>query len=208
MRPTRSQLNALERRDPKMGALVKRVEPFPDYPEGADRRISHFTSLARAITYQQLAGKAAATIWGRACALGSGRGLPTADEFLKIPMEDLRAAGLSRNKSLAIQDLATQCTDGRLRLRSIARRTDDEVIEQLVRVRGIGEWTAQMFLLSKLGRADVMAPGDLGLQEGLRKLDGLTERPTPKQLHERAAIWSPVRSVCCWALWRLCEESE
>ncbi len=207
MKPSAAQRTALARRDPKMGALVKRVEAFPDFPaEGTEKRLSHFACLARAITFQQLAGKAAATIWGRACALGTGRGFPNPEELLRLSMEDLRGAGLSRNKALAIQDLALHCSDGRLRLRSISRRSDAQVIEELVRVRGIGEWTAQMFLLFKLGRGDVMAPGDLGLQEGLRRLDGLQERPTPKQLQERAMLWSPLRSVACWALWRLCEE--
>lgn len=207
MRPTPAQLRALGRRDPKMGALVRRVERFPDFPrEGSEGGLSHFASLARAITYQQLAGKAAATIWGRACRLGTGRGFPRPEELLEIPEADLRGAGLSRNKMLAIQDLARHCTEGRLRLRSISRRPDEEVIEELVQVRGIGEWTAQMFLMFKLGRLDVMAPGDLGLQEGLRRLDGLEERPGPRELAERSECWAPLRSVASWALWRLTEE--
>ena len=87
----------------------------------------------------------------------------------------------------------------------LGRRDDQAVVEELIQVRGVGVWTAQMFLLFKLGRPDVMAPGDLGLQEGLRVLDGLAVRPGPAELEERARIWSPLRSVACWTLWRLLE---
>jgi DNA-3-methyladenine glycosylase II len=209
MKPTPSQLRSLARRDTRMGRLLKRVDPMPDFPkEGEEPGLSYFASLARSITYQQLAGKAAATIWKRACELGTRRGFPKAHELLALPMGDLRAVGLSNNKALAIQDLAGRTLDGRLSLRSIAKRTDEEVIEMLVGVRGIGEWTAQMFLMFKLGRLDVMAPGDLGLQEGLKCLDGLKERPGSKLLAQRAEDWAPLRSVACWALWRLTDLQE
>ncbi len=203
MKPTASQLRALSKRDPAMGALIRRVVPFPDFPqEGGQARFTHFESLARSITYQLVSTAAASTIWRRACALGHSRGFPKVDEVLRMSVNDFRSAGLSGNKALAIIDLAGRCADGRLNLRSLSRRPDEEVIEQLIAVRGIGEWTAQMFLLFKLGRPDIMAPGDMAIQEAVRRLDGLDERPKPRELKIRAEAWAPLRSVACWALWR------
>ena len=95
---------------------------------------------------------------------------------------------------------------GALPLASIGRRADEEVVERLIEVRGVGPWTAQMFLMFRLGRLDVLAPGDLGLQEGLRRLDGLEERPTPRELEARGQAWAPLRSVASWVLWRLSDE--
>lgn len=207
MKVTPSQLRALGRRDPKLGAWLRRVPPLPDFPRaGPNARASHYQALARSITYQQLSGKAAGTIWKRACGLGTSRGFPAAAELLRISHDDLRGVGLSNNKALALRDLAERCEDGRLRLRSIARRSDEEIVEELCQVRGIGVWTAQMFLMFKLGRPDVLAPADLGLQEGLRVLDGLAERPTPDELGARGEVWGPLRSVASWTLWRLLEE--
>ena len=139
-------------------------------------------------------------------ALAAGRGFPTAAEILELPDERLRAAGLSGNKLLSLRDLAERSLDGRLRLRSLGRFDDETVIEELIAVRGIGRWTAQMFLMFRLGRLDVMAPDDLGLQEGMKRLDGLAARPRPKELAARAEDWAPLRSVASWVLWRLTEE--
>jgi len=181
---------------------MSKVPPFPAFPVAADTG-SHFHSLAKAIVHQQLAVKAASTIHGRVRALSPGPRFPTPPQILALPEVQLRAAGLSRAKTAAIKDLAEKTLDGSLGLRSIGRRPDQEVVEILTQVRGIGVWSAQMFLLFRLGRQDVMAGGDLGLQEGLRILDGLKERPTPKQLEERAEVWAPLRSMASWLLWRL-----
>lgn len=205
MKVTPAQLRALKRRDPRLGSYIERVDRFPNFPAGDYKRLTHFESLARSITYQQLSGKAAGTIWKRVCALGDSRGFPKPAELLDMEEEVLRGAGLSHNKWLALRDLAERHLDGRLSLRSVARRPDEEVIDELVAVRGIGVWTAQMFLMFKLGRLDVMAPGDLGLQEGMKRLDELGERPTPKELEARAQDWAPLRSVASWTLWRLLE---
>jgi 3-methyladenine DNA glycosylase/8-oxoguanine DNA glycosylase len=197
-------LAALRRRDPVLAAAMKRLPPFPGFPDTpARRRESHFESLARAIVYQQLHGKAAATIFGRACALTPGTRFPKPAEWLVQDPDAVRACGLSRNKALALQDLAERASDGRLDLRNAARLSDAELTERLVAVRGIGVWSAQMFLMFKLGRLDVLPTGDLGVQEGLRRLDGLAERPTPKQLEERGAVWRPLASVAAWTMWRL-----
>ena len=115
----------------------------------------------------------------------------------------MRGAGLSRSKLRAIRDLAERTESGDLKLRSLSRLTDEEVADQLTAVWGIGEWSAQMFLLFHLGRLDIFAPGDLGLQEGIRILDGLEERPTPSAASQRAQVWAPLRSVASWYLWRL-----
>lgn len=209
MRPTPSQLRSLARRDPRLGRALRLVPPLPDFPaEGAGRRRSRYEALARAIVFQQLSGKAAGTIWGRACALTPGPRFPTPPELDRLSDGDLRGAGLSGAKQRALRDLAARVADGRLRPRALGHLEDEEVIEELVTVRGIGRWTAQMFLLFQLGRLDVMAPDDLGLQEGLRRLDGLDERPGPRELAARAEVWAPLRSVASWTLWRLVDLEE
>lgn len=188
-----------------MGKAVKRVAPFPRFP--ADHMAkSRFHALGRAIVYQQLAGAAARTIHDRVVALTPGPRFPTAAQFLSLPDAKLRGAGLSQNKLLSLRDLSARVEDGRLKLRGIHRLSDEEIIEQLVEVRGIGRWTAQMFLLFQLARLDVLAPDDLGLQEGMRRLDGLAERPKPRELEARGEVWAPLRSVASWVLWRLTEE--
>ncbi len=205
MKPAPSELRALARRDPRLGAWMRRVAPFPGFPEPARARGTHYETLARAIVFQQLATRAAETIHARVCALTPGRGFPTAEEIARLPDAALRGAGLSAAKLAAVRDLAARCADGRLRLAGIARREDEHIVEHLVEVRGIGVWSAQMFLLFRLGRLDVLAPGDLGLQEGLRILDGLAERPGPKELAARGEAWAPLRSVASWTLWRIVE---
>jgi DNA-3-methyladenine glycosylase II len=204
-RPSRAALRALTQRDPALGAALARVAPFPGFPapDGAD---SHFHSLARAIVSQQLATAAARTIHDRVRALTPGPRFPRPPELLALDPAALRGAGLSAAKLAALTDLAQRCVDGRLALPRVSRLPDEAVIEHLVEVRGIGRWTAQMFLMFRLGRLDVLAPDDLGLREGLRRLDGLAERPTPKELAARGEAWAPLRSVASWVLWRLCEQ--
>lgn len=203
-RPPRAKLDALFRRDPVLAEARKGLPPFPGFP--AEPRRPHFHALARIIIYQQLAGGAARTIHDRVRALSPNpRRFPRSGEFLALPPEALREAGLSRNKLKAIRDLAEHVQEGRLNLETLYRLTDEEIVERLAAVWGIGEWTAQMFLLFQLGRLDVFAPGDLGLQEGIRILDGLTARPAPSEAMERAEAWRPLRSVASWYLWRLAD---
>lgn len=160
------------------------------------------------MVYQQLAANAAGTIYDRARKLTPGPGFPKPAEVLEIPDERFRQAGLSAAKTRAIRDLAAQCRDGRVRLRNVSRMDDAEVIDMLTQVWGIGEWTAQMFLIFRLGRLDVMPAGDLGVREGVRRLDGLTERPTPSSVLDRAEAWRPLRSVATWVLYRLCDSQD
>ncbi|MFV2006397.1 MAG: DNA-3-methyladenine glycosylase [Longimicrobiales bacterium] len=202
MKPTPAQLRAIAKRDPVLGAAMKRVPPFPSMPP-PNLKGSHFHTIARSIVYQQLATAAARTIYGRVRDLTPDKGFPTAKQLLDLPEESLRGAGLSRAKTKAIRDLSTRIESGTLRLGGLGRLSDDEIVRRLTTVWGVGEWTAQMFLIFKLGRLDVMPINDLGVQEGLRRLDGLVERPEPDQLLARAELWRPLRSVASWVLWRL-----
>ena len=204
-KPTPAALKALARRDPVLGRAMRKVTPFPGFPRsgGAD---SHFHSLARTIIYQQLAGNAAATIHDRVRALTPGRRFPRAEELARLTDRTIQAAGISRNKLRALRDLTDRVLDGRLKLRTVARAQDEEVIGQLTEIHGIGEWSAQMFLLFRLGRLDVLPSGDLGVQEGLKRLDGLKERPTPRELLARGECWRPLSSVATWVLYRLADE--
>lgn len=206
VRPSAEQLRCLAERDPILGEAMERVAPYPGFPYGPLAKGSHFQALARSVVFQQLAGAAARTIYARACALTPGPRFPAADECLALPDERFRAAGLSAAKTRAVKDLAAKSANGLVRLRSVSRMSDDEIVEMLSSVWGIGEWTAQMFLIFRLGRLDVMPAGDLGVREGARRLDGLNARPSPKAVLERAEAWRPLRSVATWVLYRLCDE--
>lgn len=206
-RPTTGQLSGLSRRDPALARARKGLASFPGFP--VQPSLPHFHALARMIIYQQLAAGAARTIHDRVQGLSPNPGrFPTSAEILALSREELRTAGLSKNKMRAILDLAERVQEGRLKLQTLHRDSDVAVKERLTEVWGIGEWTAQMFLLFQLGRLDVFAPGDLGLQEGIRILDGLKARPTPAQALDRAEVWRPLRSVASWYLWRLVDEKD
>ncbi len=206
VKPTPKELRALARRDPKLASWLPRLKPFPGFPDRKNaRQRSHYAALAGAIVYQQLSTAAATTIWNRACALTPGDSFPEPAELLRLAPEALRGAGLSQAKVAALRDLATRIEARTLPLERLARWPDERVIEELVEVRGIGVWSAQMFLMFRLGRLDVFAPADLGLGEGLRMLDELDERPALRELEARAECWRPLRSVASWTLWRLVE---
>lgn len=208
MKPSAADLRALARRDPVLGRALRGLPAFPGFPDRKHpRQASHYAALSSAIVYQQLATKAADTIWKRVCALEHDGRFPEPARLLAHDDLTLRGAGLSRGKIAALRDLCTRIEDGRLELERLARRSDERVIEELVEVRGIGRWSAQMFLLFRLGRLDVLAEGDLGVQEGLRLLDGLDGRPGPREVLERARSWSPLSSVGCWAMWRLVDRA-
>ena len=163
-----------------------------------------FESLVQSIVYQQLNGKAAATIHGRVLALFGGEKGLTPKRLLKIPKAKLRGAGLSENKFLAVRDLAAKSLSGVVSPRKeLEKLPDAEIIARLTEVRGIGEWTVQMFLMFKLGRPDVLPTGDYGV----RKAFGLMYRkngklPPPSALEKHGKIWAPYRSVASWYLWR------
>ena len=194
---------ALSAADPVMAGLVggfgPSALPLRRVPGG------HFASLARAILYQQLAGKAAFAIHSRFLALFDG-GTPTAEAVLALPDSALRGAGLSGSKAASIRDLAEHVADGRLRLDDLSRRTDEEVIERLVAVRGIGRWTAEMFLMFTLGRLDVWPVDDYGVRTGYARAHGLKEIPKPKDLVGLGERYRPWRSVAAWYCWRAVED--
>ena len=163
--------------------------------------VTPFCYLVRAICYQQLAGKAALTIHGRVVEALKGDVSPR--KALRVREATLRAAGLSRSKYAAIRDLATKIRSGEVDVHDLDERPDDEIIERLVTVRGIGLWTAQMYLMFRLHRPDVWPVGDLGVRAGYAKVHALDEYPTAKQLEPLGDIYSPWRSAAAWYCYRV-----
>lgn len=172
----------------------------------ATERGTPFDILLRSITYQQLSGRAAGTIYGRVCALFPRR-RPTPQAMLATPAEALRAAGLSRAKVLAAHDLAARVLDGTVPATTAAlhRLAEEEIMARLCAVRGVGCWTVEMFLMFRLGRPDVLPVTDLGVQKGFAVAFGKRKLPTPRQLLRRGERWRPWRTVASWYLWALAD---
>lgn len=185
--------------DPVFGPWVRGIGPIrlPDVSKDP------FGYLVRAICYQQLAGRAAATIHGRLLeALG---GAATPDAMSRTPDEVLQAAGLSRNKLSAVRDLTEKVVSGGVRIDDLDSLEDEQIVESLTRVRGIGEWTAQMFLMFHLRRPDVWPVGDLGVRTGFAKAHRLDEAPRARDLREPGETYRPWRSVTAYYCWRILE---
>jgi DNA-3-methyladenine glycosylase II len=192
--------------DPRFAALIGRARPFDVV---ANRLVRPFDALAESIAYQQLSGKAAATIFGRVRALYGKRKWLDPELVLKTADEKLRACGLSRSKTAALKDLAAKTLDGTVPTRrALLRMTDEEIIERLTRVRGIGRWTVEMLLLFELGRLDVWPVADYGVQKGFAKTFGRRKLPTPKQFLKIGEKWRPYRSVAAWYFWRALDAPE
>ena len=190
----------LRTRDPVLGALMDRAGPFTLQPSPAR---SLFEALLRSIIYQQLHGKAAATILGRVRTQLAARGGITPAALSATSDEVLRAAGLSRGKLAALRDLAAKCEAGVVpTLRAAQKLDDEELIARLTEVRGIGPWTVHMLLLFTLGRPDVMPTGDFAIRLAFRRLYGKRREPSPAVILRHARAWSPYRSVASWYLWR------
>lgn len=191
----------LKKVDPVMVDVIARVgrctlEPRTEW--------THFDALVRSIVYQQLSGKAAATIHGRVLTLiGDGAEAPA--KIVATSHDALRAAGLSNQKASYVRNLAEHVLDGSLPVNSLHELTDDEIIEALTQVKGIGRWSAQMFLMFRLGRPDVLPDLDLGIQKGIQKAYRMRKLPTPKQVLARGAKWAPYRTVASWYMWRILE---
>jgi DNA-3-methyladenine glycosylase II len=202
--------------DPKLARLIERAGPFTMRLASTQ---SPFEALVESIIYQQLHGKAAATIHRRMiesfvpiCGIG---GHPSPQHLLDCRNEQLRAAGLSHNKALALRDLAAKTLDGTVpTLARIRRMTDEAIIEHLTQVRGIGCWTVEMLLIFRLGRPDVLPTSDYGVRKGfaltfgkLKRADKVTgaDLPKPEEIERRAMRWQPWRSVASWYLWRACD---
>ncbi len=188
----------LARRD-RVLARMLREHGVPELHRRRPRR-PHFAELARMICYQQLAGRAAAAIHGRFEALFDGP--PTPDAVLALPFEILRSVGLSTAKATSIRDLSEKVEAGLVELDRVARLPDDEVVRELVLVRGIGEWTAHMFLMFQMGRLDVWPTLDFGVRSGFARMYQLDAMPTPKQLASEGERFRPYRSLVAWYCWR------
>jgi len=190
--------------DPVLGRLIESVGPCTlellETP-------SIFAALARSIIFQQLTGKAAGMIFGRVTALcPTERGGLSAELILEASDDDLRGAGLSRQKLLALRDLARRTVDGELPTLDEAHALDNEaVIKRLTQVRGIGRWSVEMLLMFRLGRPDVLPVDDYGVRKGFAHALGLPDLPTPKELAAYGARWAPYRTVASWYLWRAAE---
>lgn len=188
--------------DPILGRWIKEAGPCS---LSRERDGTHFASLARSIVYQQLSGKAAATIHGRFEAL-YGDCSPTPRQLLKTQHRTLRSCGLSDRKAEYLRGLAEMVEKQKLPMDRIEAMPDDEVIDALTQVRGIGEWTAQMFLMFRLGRMDVLPVLDLGVQNAIKKLYGLRVHPKPDKVAKVGAKWAPYRTVASWYLWRYVDD--
>lgn len=191
--------DSLCRADKRLGRLIRKVGPFTLRPQ---KMQSPFEALLRAIVYQQLSGKAAATILGRVTALMPGS-RPSPQGIIDLDDERLRGAGLSRAKTTAVKDLAAKTLDGTVpTLIRLKRMDDEEILSRLVQVRGVGRWTVEMLLMFRLGRPDVLPSTDLGVRKGFMVTYRTAEMPTPLAVLEHGERWRPFRSVASWYLWR------
>ena len=192
----------LRRRDRKLARWIDRIGPV-EVGERWRRRFDPTDALARAILYQQLSGKAAATIVGRVEA-AIGAAVLHADTLSRIDDAGLRACGVSGNKTLALRDLAARDARGEIpTLREMSSLDDAAIIERLTAIRGIGRWTVEMMLMFQLGRPDVLPVDDLGVRKGAQLLDKLEDMPRAKVLAERGEAWGPYRTLAALYLWRI-----
>jgi DNA-3-methyladenine glycosylase II len=189
----------LKKADPVMRAIIERVGAYR-----IEHREPSFETLVRSIVYQQLSGRVASVILGRLVAMLPGARV-TPQVILKLTPARMRKAGLSKQKTAYIRDLARKTLKGHVNFETLAELADDEVIEHLTQVKGIGVWTAHMFLIFALRRPDILATGDLGVRAAIRKAYQLEELPNPQQVEEMAVAWRPYCSVAVWYLWRSLE---
>lgn len=195
----------LSERDEILRALIAEAAPFQI--DVADAQ-SPYEVLLESVAYQSISGKAAATIFGRIKVLGSDGRPPSPQQMLKIPAKKLRKAGLSGAKVLAMKDLAQKALDGIVPTHEEALKlSDDELVERLVSVRGIGAWTVEMFLMFRLGRPDVLPIHDLGVKKGWSVAYGKKHMPKPKELLKFGERWRPYRTVASWYMWRAFERA-
>lgn len=198
-------LKHLSTRDEKLKLLIEETPPFKLYD---DELQSPYEALLEAITHQSISGKAAATIFARIKALGSSGRPPAPDQILKIRKPALRKAGLSGAKIVAVKDLAAKTVSGVVPSLEEARKlSDEELVNRLTSVRGIGKWTVEMFLIFRLGRPDVLPIDDLGVKKGWSITYGKKRMPKPKELLAFGERWRPYRTVASWYMWRACHQA-
>ena len=195
----RKALNHLKKADPVMAAIIAKAGPY---------RVGYtdpvFQTLVRSIVYQQLNGKAALTIFNRLAEAVKVNPM-TPEAVLKLRPQKMRAVGLSKQKTLYIRELARLTRDGEIQFELLPEMEDAAIIETLTRVKGVGVWTVQMFLMFALQRPNVLPVGDLGVRAAMKKAYGLAELPKPEEMERIAAAWHPYRSVASWYLWRSLE---
>jgi DNA-3-methyladenine glycosylase II len=188
----------LMRSDPRLREVIKRIGPCKLHAAAPD---DPFEALCRSIASQQLSIKAAETIFRRFCELFPPDCRPTPERVMRVRDLRIRGAGFSRAKVTFIKDLASHVLDGRLDLDGLRKHPDDEVMRQLVAVKGIGRWTAEVFLMFRLGRQDILPADDLGLMNAVQRAYRLRQRPDAKRLRRMGEAWKPYRSVAAWYLW-------
>jgi DNA-3-methyladenine glycosylase II len=192
-------LKHLKKSDPVMAAIVRRVGPY-----AIQYRVPCFETLVRSIVYQQLSGRVASVIFGRLHAAAGEEHLTPAG-IMKLRPEKMRKLGLSGQKTRYIRELARHTKRGSVVFETLVDADDAVVIEHLTQVKGIGVWTAQMFLMFALRREDVLPVADLGIRSAMKKAYGLDELPKPPEMEKIAAAWKPFTSIACWYLWRSLE---
>jgi DNA-3-methyladenine glycosylase II len=198
-------LKHLTKADPILGGVIKSVGPCTLTPESTR---SPFESLVRAVSHQQLNGKAAESILKRFIACFPGRRFPRPADLAAVPDEAMRSAGFSRAKVAAIRDIAAKTIEGIVPgPRAIKDMPDEEIIERLTMVRGVGRWTVEMLLIFQLGRPDVLPADDFGVRNGFRRAYALPEMPKPKELLAHGARWAPYRTTAAWYLWRAADDA-
>ena len=195
----RKAINHLKKADPVMAAIIAKAGPY---------RVGYtdpvFQTLVRSIVYQQLHGKAALTIFNRLAEAGKVNPM-TPEAVLKLRPQKMRAVGLSKQKTLYIRELARLTRDGEIQFERLPEMEDAAIIETLTRVKGVGVWTVQMFLMFALQRPNVLPVGDLGVRAAIKKAYGLEQLPKPQEMERIAEAWHPYRSVASWYLWRSLE---
>ena len=189
--------------DKTLGRLIRKVGPCTLKPE---RNCSPFQSLVRSVAYQQLTGKAAATILGRVTDLFPAHKFPEPEDLVGISDEKLRGAGLSRAKVAAVKDIAAKTLSGVVpTAKEICRLSNEEILERLTSIRVVGPWTVEMLLMFRLGRPDVLPVTDYGVRKGFALVYKLDELPTPKELLAHGEKWRPYRTTAAWYMWRALE---
>ena len=190
----------LKKADPDLAKVIRRIGPCKLKP---NKSRTIYASLVRSIVYQQLTGKVAAIIFGRFLELFPGRKFPGPERVLRMPFKRLRSVGLSNQKASYICNIAQAAKDGIVPdSRPANRMSDDELVEQLTSIKGVGRWTVEMLLIFRLGRPDVLPTTDYGVQKGFALAKRLAELPKPKELLVAGECWAPYRTVAAWYLWR------
>ena len=189
------------KKDKNMKVLIKKFGR-PDFNQGQD----YFQSLLRSIVFQQLSGKAAQTIYERLVSLIPKTSYLCPNEILKLNKDEMRKAGLSFQKINYVRNLADYFENNSLQKKDVEEMTDEEISKELIKIKGIGQWTVDMFLMFTLNRADILPYKDLGIQKGIMKILNMKNLPSKKEMENCSREWRPYRTIACWYLWRLADD--